>query len=339
MSILVIDAMNDATKWSAVAPDGVTPSDQLTVDDDTATFGTGADRVSARISAGEMAVGHALRRTIPATDLTGFTELRMSIRLPRPRVASPGRFLLELRLGSADIPLGADADAWHRLVPVDVANRWETAYFSIDDLPPEIASALTQIQIRCLQSSFVLNVDDVVAARPQLLLDCDRAVIAALGQVRVAGAPVTVAVRAADEASPSAPGLNVRQVDAQYAPHRLVDAPARRDFTTNGFREVIAGTPYDLDYAVSPVAASRSQQATLLEAVLTRLPADGELVVDGERLPIRLLSLAGADRLGGAATELPVLVYRIGARGPAVVKPPVREVQTIAIATEVMVHQ
>ncbi|MBS1691665.1 MAG: hypothetical protein JST91_05520 [Actinobacteria bacterium] len=335
MSVLVVDAMNDAAKWSAVSPDGVTPSNELTVADDEVTFAAGADRVSTRVTAGDGAVGHSIRRTTDAVDLTDFTELRLSIRLPRPRAS--GRFLFELRLGSAALPIGDGANRWHRLITADSAKRWEAVHFTIDDLPEKIATALTQIQIRCLQPSFEANLDDIVAARPQMLLDCDRAVVAALGKITVGDAAVPVAVTPGDAAAPVAPGLNIRQVDAHYAPHRVVDAPARRDYTAEGFREVLAGTPYDVDYAVTPVADSRADQAALLEAVLTTLPPDGELVVDGEYLPIRLLSPAGPDRPGGAATEVPVLLYRIGARCPAVVKPPVREVQRIDIGTEVMV--
>ncbi len=337
MSVQVVDPMDDVTRWTTVRPDGTSPSGQLTVVNDNETYGTGGDKVSTQLTADGDATGHALRRSLAAVDLTQFTELRLSIRMPRSRAATGGRFLLELTLGSAAVALGDPANRWHRLISVGAAARWETLHFSIDDLPASVAGAVTAIQFRCLQPSFVVNIDDIVAARPQLLIDCDDAVVAALNGIKVGDTPVSATVRAPEQALPGAPGLNIRHVDARYAPHRLIDAPARRDYTADGFRQVTAGTPYDLDYAISPVAASRSDQALLLEAVLNRLPANGELVVGGEPAPIQLVALPGADRLGGSAAEVPVLTYRIGARTPARVGPPVREVQVIRVSAETMV--
>jgi hypothetical protein len=337
MSVLSIDAMNDATKWSAVAPDGATPSTDLTIVNDPRVFNEGADGVSALVAATAGAEGHAIRRTAQAVDLRPYRELRMSLRADGPPVVGAQRVVLELRLASDAVPVDDAANNWHRLVPISTMRHWETVRFSIDDLPDAVASAMTLIQMRCIASPFMLNIDDIAACLPQMAADCDRAFVAALSGVTIDDKVVTVAVRSPEEALPEAPGLNIRHVDARYAPKRVINAPGRRDYTATGYRETHAGTPYDLDYAVTPVAANRGHQAALLDAVLDRLPPNGDLVIDGDSHPIELLTLSGLDRIGGAAGEVPVLMYRIGTRSPTRVGPPVPEVTVVDVSADVMV--
>ena len=92
-----------------------------------------------------------------------------------------------------------------------------------------------------------------------------------------------------------------------------------------------------MDYAITPVADKREHQAALLEALLDRSPPHGELVADGERYPIELLSLSGSDRVGGAVSTVPVLLYRVGTRGPARIGQPVHEVQHVTVSTDLVV--
>ncbi len=337
MTVLSIDAMNDVTKWSAVQPDGATPSTELTMVTDAEVFGEGADHVSALVTATSDAAGHMLRRTAAAVDLSGYRELRMSIRADGPPVVGAQRFLLELRLASDAMPVNHVANTWHRLIPVTTMRHWETVRVSIEDLPKAAAAAMTSMQMRCIGVPFRINIDDIAAFLPQMALDCDRAFIAALSGVTIDDKVVTVAVRAPEEAVPEAPGLNIRHVDARYAPKRVINGPGRRDYTATGYRESHAGIPYDLDYAISPVAANRGHQAALLDAVLERLPPTGELIIDGDSHPIELLTLPGGDRIGGALGEVPVLVYRIGMRSPTRVGPPVSEVTAVNVSADVMV--
>ncbi len=342
MNVRVIDAMDDATVWSAVGPDGGSPSTEVTVSahpaDEPPSVGPDVTdgRAGVVVTASEAAAGHALRRTLDRVDITDMLELCLWVRVPRTP-AVPSRFVLELRLGSAARPVESSPGAWHRLVPVAVPGSWERVCFSLDDLPADVAEAVTTVQLRCVTAPLVVHLDDLAAVSARSMLhECDLALAAAFGKVTVGDRQVALSFGPVAEATP-APGIEVRQVDARYAPRRVVDVPARRDYTALGFREVTAGTPFDLDYAITPVASTREEQAQLLDALLERLPPVGELVADGERYPIELLSPAGSDRPGGALGDEPVLVYRLGVRAPGRVGPPVREVQQVAVSTDLVV--
>ena len=332
MAVLIIDDMADSAAWAAFEPDGTTPSQGLRIEEDTREHGSGADRVSGRVSAAPDALGHLLRRDLVAVDLSDFVELRVALRTP----ARTGRsgFLLELRLASSARPFDDAPTTWHRLLPVTGAGRWETVYCTLDDLPRDVAAAVTGVQLRCVQAPFEANVDDLVAVDPQPLLDTDRALVTALSGVTVDGTAVTAVVRGPDENAGDGPGIDLRHVDARFAPQRVVDAAARRDHTATGSREATAGTPYDLDYVVSVRAGTRAVQAALLEAVLARLPVDEQLPVGGESRPIRLLASHRADVPDDVAQRRPARRYRVAPRGPARVGSAVAEVHRVEVSTE-----
>ena len=319
--------MSHAAGWSAVQADGVTPSTALVVVDEHSVVGSGPDGVSARITAAESAVGHALRRTVAATDISSFTELRLSFRANRR--AGPGGhpMFLELRLGSEALPV----NAWHRLLPVRSPNTWETVRLSIDDLPAAVAGAVTRIQLRCVDAPFTAYVDDLIAVRPLMLADADQVLVDALSGISVAGQPVAVAVRAAGQPTPDPPAVDILQFDVRPAPGRALDTRVLRDFSADGARTAELGAAYDLDYAVTPVAATRAAQAELLEGVLRRLAPLDELVADGDQFPVELVGLPGTDRIGGTVDRTPVLVYRVGVRGPMTVSAPLHQVTEIHV--------
>jgi hypothetical protein len=337
VSVLIVDDMADTTAWRAFEPDGTSPSDEIGVEKDTTNYAYGVDRVSARVSAEPDALGHVLRRSVAALDLRGFTELRMSLHAAHLSSAGTPRFLLELRLASEARPLDDVANTWHRLIPISRAGRWETVHCTLDDLPSDIAAAVTVLQLRCAQAPWVTNIDDVVAVAPQPVLDTDRALVTALSGITIDGDAITPVVRGPDDDGPDPPGLDIRHVDVRYAPQRVIDAPARRDYTTTGSREATAGIPYDLDYVISVPPGTRSRQAALLEAVLARLPADGELLADGEPRPIRLLAHDRPDLVDEGTALSPALRYRIGARGPARVGRPIAGVRRVEVSSELKV--
>jgi hypothetical protein len=308
----VIDPMDDATRWSAVAADGTTASTELTIEDDATIVGSGVDGVSARIVAGEGAVGHRLRRSMPALDISGCSEVRLSIRADRIAGRRQGPLFLQLRFGSDALPLTAAANRWHRLLPVRTQLHWETVQISLDDLPPNLGSALTQIELRCLSGPFTAHLDDLIALTPQLIADADRALTGVLSGISVAETAATVAVRAPAEPALTAPGLDILHLHLRPAPERVIDAQVPRDYTTDGYRLSELGTPYDLDYVLRPVADTRSGQVALLEAAIERLAPLDELNSDGVRLPIALVPPGWAYPL---AEPGPILVYRVGVRG------------------------
>ncbi|MFL6120422.1 hypothetical protein [Actinophytocola sp.] len=329
MSARILEPMGDAAQWTPSRPDGA-PSADLAMVDEQVVVGYGADGRAARITAAPNAVGHVLRRTIAAVDISGYTELRLSIRADRR--TEP--FFLELRLGSTALPVDDPANTWHRLLPVRKPQTWETVRLSLDDLPPTVANGVTQLRLRCLGAPFTAYLDDITAVLPRMLADADRALESRLAGITVAGAVATAGVRAPGQQVPAAPALDIVHFDLRYAPERATEQRLRRDFTTTGAREVSLGDPYDLDYALTPVAADRTTQAALLEAALDRLRPYDELTVDGERLPAELIWIVGRDRIGGAATEVPVLFYRVGVRRPVVLGTPVLAVRDIRLETE-----
>jgi hypothetical protein len=235
------------------------------------------------------------------------------------RAARPGGppFFLQLRLGSVAQPLTAATNTWHRLLPIGTPNRWETVKLGIDDLPAAIRAAMTAIEFRCLalDSAFVSRIDDLTAVRPEMLADADRALQDRLAGITVAGSPAPAKVRAASQSAPSGTALDITQLDLAHAPIRMGERVEPRDYTSGGgVRLIPGGEPYDVTYTVTPIAASRADQATLLEQVVHRLAPLDELVVDGDRLPVELVRIAPDDRVGGSPGPDPVLFYRVGAR-------------------------
>jgi hypothetical protein len=325
--------MQDVTPWTALAPDGAVSS-ELTIAADPDTAGWGADRASVRVSASAAATGHRLQRVFPATDLSGFGELRLSLKVD---VAPSSEFLLEVRLASADVAFDDAANTWHRLIPVgSQRGGWTVLTMSLDDLPATVARAVTGIRLRCTAGSFAIHLDDLIAVQPRPLGDADAALLAALDGITAGGAAVALAIRAPAEPIPAAPAIDIEQFDIRYAKGRVIHAAQRCDFTVDGYRECVAGIPFDIDYAVRPVASDRATQAQLLEAVLDRIPAIGEIVINGDRAPVELVTMVGTDRIGGSVGDLPTLVYRIGVRASAVVGPRVIRVDRIEIDADLL---
>ncbi|MEW1648255.1 hypothetical protein [Streptomyces sp. NPDC091219] len=333
MTARVIETMGDAAQWAAVEPDGTTPSTEVALADETVVVGYGPDRRATKVTATPLAAGHLVRRALGPVDLSGFTELRLSVRADRPAGSGGLPFFLELRIGTTATPVDDPANTWHRLLPVRAADRWETVRLSLDDLTA--VGALTELQLRCLGgTAFTVYLDDVIAVAPQPFADADRALAGRLAGIEIAGAAVPVTVRAAGEPLSPAPALDVVQFDVRYAYDRVVDAVVPRDFTATGARPAVPGDPYDIDYAVAPVAATRGEQTALLEAVLDRLSPVDELAADGERLPTRLVWIPGPNRIGGFLTDVPVLTYRVSVRRTPPPVPPVRHVDDLVVAAD-----
>lgn len=338
MSALVVAPMNDAPQWSPLQPDGVTPSAEVSIQNDSTIAGHGSDGVSGRIVATAASGGHSLRRPLAAVDLTAFTELRLSLRASTVADGGDHPFFLELRLGSAALPLSDPTNTWHRRLPVAEPGHWETVKLGIDDIPPAIAGATTQLELRCIGAApFTAHVDDVTAVRPEMLADVDRALEQRLSGMSVGGTPVTVNVRAPSEAPPAAPALDLVNFDVRYATDRVRDAVETRDHTSGGgVRLVPIGTPYDLYYLLFPVAANRGMQTAIVEAVLERLEPYDELLVDGDLLALELVWIPGPERVGGFAGADQILFYKVGARLWEGAAQPAHEVAEIDIDAEYM---
>jgi hypothetical protein len=336
MSALLIEPMDNSAPWTALEADGITPSTELSIADDNLNFGRGADGVSQRITATGSALGHLLRRPVGPLDISGFSELRLSIRSRRQASTADTPLFLELRLGSAALPIGNPANTWHRLLPVITQDRWETVKLSLDDLPAAVAGALTAIELACASADppFTANVDDVTAVQPEMILDTNRALERRLTGIVVDGQVVPAAVRSAGEAVPGAPALDVVNTDVQSAPARARDAETVRDYTNGGGVTLVPiGDPYDLYNSITPLSTASDQNAAMIEAVLQRLAPFDELDVDGDVHPVEALWIPRIDRPAGG-DESPVLFYKVGARQASAVRRPVRRVDELRLATD-----
>jgi hypothetical protein len=329
--VLTIDALSDVGSWSAVQADGTTPSTELAIR--MAPVG-GEFAPGAEITATERATGHRLRRSVGPVDLTDESELHVSLRGDRRAGPGGAPFFLELRLGSDALPIGADGNGWHRLLPLQQRRHWEVVPLSLDDLPAPVRVALSRIELRCLEAPFTAGIDDLIAVHPRMLADADRALVRALSGITVGGTAVAVAVRATDEPIPAGPALDITQFDIHHAASRAGERRVLRDWTDAGPRPTTVGEPYDVDFAITPIGTGRAEQAALLEAALDRLAPVTELAVDGQALPAELLWLAGADRVGGVLGPVPVLHLRVGVRRPAASARPAHAVAEIGLLVE-----
>src|SRR5947209_3372303 len=138
MTQIIIDAMDNASLWRALAPDG-TPSTELTLVNDAAQVRFGPDKKSGQITASTNSLNHRLQRTLPAIDLTNFDEIRLWLWSSRSADGSPAQpFFLEVRLASAAMSLQDPANPWLRYMRVSQVEAWEFVRLSLDDLPSQV---------------------------------------------------------------------------------------------------------------------------------------------------------------------------------------------------------
>ena len=336
MSALVVDTMNNAAQWTPLQADAVTPSTDLVVASDNTVFARGADGVCMRIEGSTAAEGHLIRRSLGPIDISGFRELRLSLRSGRVAGEASAPFFLELRLASAALPFGNAGNTWNRLLPVASSGVWTTVKLSLDDLPGGIATALTQIQVRCISGNppFIAHIDDLIAVLPELIVDANQALQARLSGIVIGGTAVGATVRSPGEPPPAAPALDIVNTDVQYAPPRVRDADALRDYTDDGHLSLVPlGDPYDIYYSVTPLSTTADENAGMVEAVLQRIGPSDELDVNGDSYMVETLWLPREERPAGG-DESPVLYYKVGARTATAARRPVRRVDVLTLATD-----
>lgn len=320
MALLPIDAMDDATRWHALAPDGMTPSTALAMaDDPSRARPASSDAISARVTASAAAKDHVLRRNLAAPlDLSGFDELRLWLSSSRPADGTPAQpFFLELRLASAAVALGDPANTWQRYLPVAQGGAWASARLTLGDLPAGIRSAVTVIQLRCAADSpFQCHLDDLYAVREEMIGDVDAALRALLdGVVTIGGNPVPAVLHPGNGAlSQARPYLQILHYDVVYARERTQATRPRGDFTDQGYRLRAPSNAYDLFYQITAVADDRATQQKMLDAALRVLPPCGALRVNGELLPMDTVVVTPVDQLGGFRTDIIPLFYRVSTR-------------------------
>jgi hypothetical protein len=338
MPSVTIDAMDNAAVWTALAPDGVTPSTELTLAIDTAQPGAPGAATSARVTGSVNALNHTLRRTFAAIDLASFNELRLWMRGGRTADGTPGRpFFLEMRMASAAMALNAAGNTWQRYLPVSQAGVWEPVRVSIADLPAAIRGAMTVMQLRCASAPFACNIDEILAVRDDMVTDVDQALLAILDQgMTLGGKAVSAVLHPANGVLAQArPYLEITNYDILFSRERTDSNRPRVDYTDKGYTIGPASNAYELYYQVKAVADDRASQSQMLDFTLRALPARGGLLVNGVVLPMEAITVYAFDQPGGVRTEDIPLFYRISVRQETGPSDLVSPAQTLIIGGDI----
>ncbi len=322
MPSVSVDLMQDAAPWKAFAPDGVTPSTELSLQVDTSRPRPNVDPASGRVSATGGALNHSLRRNLAGLDLRSFDALRVwlySSRAADGTAAHP--FFFELTLASAALGLDDPANTWRRYLPVSQVGVWEPVRLSLGDLDMAIRPAVTQIRFRCVSASppFQCNLDDLIAVRDEMIADVDAALVAQLNNIlALNGTAVPAVLHPAQGAlNQNRPYFEITHYDIVYSPERTDAARPRGDFTGGGYRLRPPGNAYELYYQITAEADDRPSQSQMLEFALRTLAPRGELLVNGLPLPMESVVVPPFDPLGKLRTDTIPLFYRISTRQEA----------------------
>jgi hypothetical protein len=319
MPLTIVDAMDNAGVWRAFAPDGVTPSTELSLTVDTSNRRPGVDAGTGRIAGTIHALNHSLRRNFAGLNLTNFDELRLWLYSDRPADGTPERpFFLEMRLASAAVALNDPSNTWQRYLPVSQIKTWEAVRLSIGDLTAAIRSAVTVIQLRCASASvaFNCNIDTISAVRDAMIGDVDAALRAQLdGILTLNETPVPAVLHPANGTlTQKRPYIEITHYDIVYARERTQATRPRGDFTDRGYSIRPVSNAYELYYEITAVADDRQSQSQMLESILRALPPRGEIFVNGDPLPMDMVIVLPLNQLGGSRTDRIPLFYRISRR-------------------------
>lgn len=334
MPTMPIDNFDSIAPWQALTPaDTPSPDILLALDEPGPSLPAGGHSLSAGIAA--TAAGHRIERAVAATDLTSFPELRFWVRGDRPTVQDSAQpFRLELRLGSAALPINAVGNDWHRRIPIAPAGRWTLVRLALDDLPAAVRGAVTHIALFVLAGDGGLKVwlDDLRAARPAMVPDADAAVVAALdGVLTIGGNPVPAILDVPGAAVPAEPWIGI--VNYGATPADALGGQARRnaDYTATGHRIYPEPEAWHLEYRIEFAAGDADAQAAMLDFAVARLGIYGTLDIGG--LAHRIERIRKVERRDKQATG-PMLRYRLTVardRGGAV---PVQPVGEVRLATD-----
>ncbi len=330
----IVDAMNDAASWTALMADVETPSTEIDIVDDTTRFRFGADAISGRIDATNQASGHLLRRTIPALDLRSFDDLRLwlwSNRVGNGSASQP--YYLELRLASQAMGFDHPGNTWSRFLPVSQPNAWEFARLTLADLPSAIRSAVTALQIRCVDASspFTCNLDDLLAVREEMIGDVDASLRDRLDdRVSLDDGPVpAILYHPEDENQPDMPYIRISNYEIVYAGERTSYTRTQADFSANGVQLRPVSERYDLLYEIDVFVPTRADKTRVQEFVLRSLAPRSELVVNGMPLQVEWIRVPSLDTSGQWRSDRAQLYFKVSTRletGPSQAAVPVREI-------------
>jgi hypothetical protein len=321
VSHLVVDDLTDLTPWSAHAPNG-SASTAISIAHGAVTRLGGQ---TMRVEVGSDALGHRVERTLAALDLTRFDDIELWVRCDRAADGSEAKpFFVEVRLGSAALAIGANGNAWQRLIPIAAPGTWQAVPLALDDLPAAVRGSVSQIRLTCVDASapFALELDRITALRPELLADVDAALIDRIGgRLQVRNAAVPAVVLPGD--APPEPFFRITSYGVRPAPERSPSSGTRSDYTGQGFSIRPPSVPFDLLYAVDAVAADRADAAALLQFVYSELTPTGVLDVAGRPVTIEWVEAPQLARTDIAGQPTVYLKVSTAQRATAVREPAV----------------
>jgi len=332
---LVIDAMDDASAWSAFEPDGATPSTEINIIDDHEQYYMGADQVSGQISVSTMAIGHSLRRSLPNIDLSDYKEIRFWLHGLRKTDGSIGHpFLLRIRFASASMDLSHVDNTWHRYLPVFSENKWEIVRLDITDLHPDIRNATNTMEISCIDAptEFNCNIESVLAVREEMISDVDQALIETLNEkVEIDGDLVPAVIHHPEKpTNTKMPYILITQYDIRSAEERTSHARIKSNFSENTYKLQPVSNRYDLYYEIDAFADTRNGKTKILEFILSELSPNGYISANGVKLPVRMIVVDSEDFIGGSRSDRLLLHFKVETRREygnyEIVTPPYHEV-------------
>ena len=311
----LIDAMDSAARWKALAPDLATPSTEITLSDDHTLFQFGDDQTSGRIQATNQSKGHVLRRNLDDLDLTGFDEVRLWARSDRVADTSGAApFFLEMKFASAGMGFGDPQNTWRRPLPFFQPGSWEFIRFSVADLPAQIRGAASGVQLKVINSPqpFTCNLDTCLAVKEEMLTDIERELLARTHQkVEINGTALTAVIFNPDVAPPALPYIRVTPYDVELNEQRSVVATLRMDYTETGFRVLPQRIGYDVFYDFEAYAADRQAKTRVYEYLLRRFAPRSELVVNGVPLIIEYVASTQADYVTPERVDRTILRFKV----------------------------
>lgn len=342
MTQLIIDNMDNAGSWTGLAPDGVTPSLELSINDNTSHFRFGDSGTSGFVSGGSGALFHTLRRSLPDVDLTDYDQLHLAVNANRMADGSSDHpFYLEIRLGSASMGLSEPGNTWIRYLPVFRQNRWESIRLSLEDLPAPIRSAVNLFQIRCIDATaaFGCYIDQILGIKEEMIGDVDRAIEALLhNQFSIGGSPISCELHVAGTTlQASLPYILTTQYRFHFSGERTIDTSVRGNFTPDEYLLKTKVWAYDLFYSIEIMADDRADQAGIMAFVLTVLPPMGELIINGNPVPYEMIDPKRLNDSTAYQEERPLIHYRILVRQEAGASRIVKPAESVVLSVDTKV--
>lgn len=314
MPFASLDTFAAPLQWAAFDA-ASNPSIQIALAAETAAHPQASTADSMRAEFGSSAVGHVLRRTFAALDLSEFADLTLWARSSSRAGADPGSALrLRLELGSAALPIGAPGNSWHRYLFLPQPNAWSYLQFALDDLPAAVRDAVTMIEIAVVDcdSACSLQLDGLEAQSRTLAADAQETLLNIFdGKLVLGGTPVPAVIAPDAVPFPAQPHFLLTLAKSAPSPKRALGAGVRSDYTDEGYRVRGISEPWDLFYGIGFGDADAANAVQLRDFATSRYGVSSWLAIGNRAW--RIEPVDSAQVVPDAADADPLLYLRIAA--------------------------